>query len=89
MHESQLLKLYKYCSMNKQCVKGIQNGKKAYLMRIDYITIWLYNSLAGSETTPSTVQRRDTEMLKRGGGFWDSYVTPYGPTLDMLIILRR
>ena len=31
---SQLLKLYIYCSMNKQYAEGGQNGEKSYLIRL-------------------------------------------------------
>ena len=44
---SQQFEIYTYFLMNKQYVEGVQNGKKAYLMRKRKIAMWLYNSLAG------------------------------------------
>ena len=38
---SQQLKIYTYCSMNKQYVKGIQKWKKAYLIDNSKITTML------------------------------------------------
>ena len=42
---------YTYCSMNKQYMEESQNDKKAYLMSVGNIVLWLYRSLVGSETT--------------------------------------
>ena len=41
---TQMVKLYAYCSKNKKYVEGIQKWKKAYLTSVGDIAMWLYHS---------------------------------------------
>ena len=62
---SQQLEIYTYCSMNKQYVEGVQKWKKANLMRVNNITMWLYHSLVGSETTSLLLKKKRQKEVGR------------------------
>ena len=69
-----IVKLYTYCSMNKQYIEGIQKWKKAYLMSVDNIAMWLYHSLTESETISLLFnEQKQIEFKKR---FLGCQVTP-------------
>ena len=48
MNVSEQLKLYIYCSMNKEYEEGVQKWEKADLMSV--LATWLCSSLARSQT---------------------------------------
>ena len=53
-----------YCSMDKQYVEGLQNGKKAYLISLGNIDMWLYHSLVESETTSLQFKEQRKKIKK-------------------------
>ena len=69
---SQQLKVYTYCTMNKQYVGGVQNGKRFTWWEESKIAIWLYYFLAGSETHLSCSEVKEVEI-----GFLNCHVTTH------------
>ena len=56
-------------------MKGIQNGKKAYLTIMNNITVWLYHSLAGLETMSLIFKEQRQIVVEKA--FCDCCLTPY------------
>ena len=60
---SQKIELYTYFSMNKQCVKVIQNGNKAYLRSVvDIVIVQRTDAKRGRNRVSGTVTSPLTDM---------------------------
>ena len=67
-----MVELYTYFPVNKKYMESVQNGKKSYLMTVDNVDIWFYQS---------SKQRfygfKSIGKYVPGSFFLDCYMTPY------------
>ena len=62
-----MVELYTYCSMDKQYMEGVQKWIKGHLMSLGNGAMWIYHSLARSETT--SLQFKELGQIEVKNGF--------------------